>query len=73
MKATLRWMQVDPDTNEYMYDLGTEEIDTSQQSVRDTIVDLLLNKWDGFGSDGDCIVIKEEAEDDFKRPYRDYK
>lgn len=59
MKGTIRWMQVNPDTNEYLYDLGMEEFDTKKQSIRDTIVDLLLHKWDGFGEDGDCIVIKE--------------
>ena len=60
MKGVIRWMKVNPDTNEFYYDLGQEEFDTEEKSMRDTIVDLLLDKWDGFGEDGDCILVKEE-------------
>ena len=57
-KGTIRWMSVNPDTNEFYYDLGIKEFDTSQESLRDTIVNLLLHDWDSFGDDGDCMVIK---------------
>lgn len=61
-KGTVRWMSVDPDTNEFMYDLGEEELDTEQESVRDTIVRLLVSTWDTFGERGDAIVINLEDE-----------
>lgn len=63
-KGTIRWMQVNPDTNEYLYDLGEEEFDTNKESVRDTIVRLLISDWDSFGEHGDAIVIKFTEEDE---------
>ena len=58
MRGTIRWMKVNPDTNEFYYDVGCVEFDTSKKSIRDTIVDLLM--WDDFGENGDCLLIKEE-------------
>ena len=61
MKGVLRWMQVNQNTNEFLYDLGQKEINTEEKSVRDTIVDALLHDWEGFGEQGDCLlIIKEE-------------
>ena len=61
MKGVLRWMQVNQNTNEFLYDLGQKEINTEEKSVRDTIVDALLHDWEGFGESGDCLlIIKEE-------------
>lgn len=63
MKGTLRWIMVNADTNEYQYDLGSADFDTDKESIRDTIVRLLLNDWDGFGSAGDCIVVVEDEDE----------
>lgn len=62
MKGQIRWMQVNPETNEFLYDLGTEELDTSKKSVRDTVVELLCDKWENFGLQGDCILISKGEE-----------
>lgn len=64
MKGTIRWMQVSQTTNEFFYDVSQEEFDTEQKSMRDTIVDLLLNDWDTFGEPGDCILVVSEEEED---------
>ena len=60
MKGVLRWMQVNQNTNEFLYDLGQKEINTEEKSVRDTIVDALLKDWEDFGEPGDCLLITEE-------------
>ena len=60
MKGVLRWMQVDQNTNEFLYDLGQKEINTEEKSVRDTIVDALLHDWEDFGEPGDCLLIMED-------------
>ena len=60
MKGVLRWMQVNQNTNEFLYDLGQKEINTEEKSVLDTIVDALLKDWEGFGESGDCLLIIAE-------------
>lgn len=62
MKGIIRWMKVDQNTNEFYYDLGQKPFDTEEKSMRDTIVDALLNDWDDFGDPGDCLLIVEEDE-----------
>lgn len=59
-KVTIRWMSVNPETNEFLYDLGMEEIDIRQTRVNEAVVALLLTKWSDFGENGDCIVINDE-------------
>lgn len=64
-KGVIKWVSVNEDTNEVMYELGQEEIDTKNESVRDTIVRLLISDWDTFGESGDSIIIDcGEDEDD---------
>jgi hypothetical protein len=64
MRGTIRWMQVNPDTNEYLYDLGLKEFNTDKKSIRDTIVELLTGDWEYFGDDGDCLVIRSDERDE---------
>ena len=64
MKGTIRWMQVNQNTNEFFYDLGQKDFDTSEKSMRDTIVDLLLHDWEDFGEAGDCLLIVGEENDE---------
>lgn len=64
MKGILRWQMVNPDTNEFQYDLGSQEFDTDTQSIRDKLLGLLLHEWDSFGEDGDCILVKVETPDE---------
>ena len=60
MKGTIRWMQVNQNTNEFLYDLGYKDFNTKERSMRDTIVDALLHDWEDFGEPGDCLLIVEE-------------
>lgn len=63
MKGTIRWMQVNQHTNEFLYDLGYIDFDTKEKSMRDTIVDALLHEWEDFGEVGDCLLITSDEEE----------
>lgn len=63
-KGVIKWVSVNEDTNEVMYELGQEEIDTKNESVRDTIVRLLISDWDTFGESGDSIIIDYKEDED---------
>ena len=63
-KGVIKWVSVNEDTNEVLYELGQEEIDTKNESVRDTIVRLLISDGDTFGESGDSIIIDCGEEDD---------
>ena len=56
MKGIISWKQ-------YYGEVDCVQFDTSEKSMRDTIVELLLNEWEDFGKDfGDAIVICEDEE-----------
>ena len=63
-KGVIKWVSVNEDTNEVLYELGQEEIDTKNESVRATIVRLLISDWDTIGESGDLIIIDCGEEDD---------
>ena len=64
MKGKITWYQVTCTRHEFMYEQDSRDFDTSEQSIRDTIVNLLLHDWDNFGGYGDSIVIDKEDEED---------
>lgn len=64
MKGRIRWYSSVPSTGEYLYDISERSFDTDKKSMRDTIVDLLLDEWECFGENGDIIQIVAEDEDE---------
>lgn len=64
MTGTIRWYHSTPTTGEFQYDLGERKFDTEKQSIRDTIVELLLGDWEFFGEDGDTMIICTDGDDE---------
>ena len=62
MKGISRCYSATPSTGEFQYDISQREFDTDKKSMRDTIVDLLLDDWDTFGEEGDTIIVVKEEE-----------
>ena len=60
MKVVIRAMKVNKHTNEFLYDLAYKEVPEGK-SVRDTIVELLLEDW--FGEAGDCLLVTTEDDE----------
>lgn len=63
MKGVISWQRTNAKANEFLYELDSVQFDTEEQSIRDTIVHQLLYEWDGFGEDGDALVIDVEEEE----------
>ena len=65
MKGIIKWYMSDSSTGEFSYDISERRFDTSNESIRDTIMNLLCNDWENFGDEGaTIIIISEEGEEE---------
>lgn len=64
MKGIIKWYMSDSSTGEFSYDISERRFDTSNESIRDTIMNLLCNDWEMFGEEGDAIIIVGEDEEE---------
>ena len=64
MKGIIKWYMSDSSTGEFSYDISERRFDTSNESIRDTIMNLLCTDWEMFGEEGDAIIIVGEDEEE---------